>query len=83
MVTVLALSLGACSTTRPWINQPITASSPVPAALVGVADNGRPSSIIGAVTLSGGGARAAAFGLGVLKELKATGFEYTLSNPVA
>ncbi|NML60979.1 patatin-like phospholipase family protein [Massilia sp. RP-1-19] len=31
---------------------------------------------MGAVTLSGGGARAAAFGLGVLKELKATGFAW-------
>ena len=31
--------------------------------------------IVAAVTLSGGGARAAAFGLGVLQELKATRFE--------
>ena len=35
----------------------------------------RPRPIVAAVTLSGGGARAAAFGLGVLQELKATRFE--------
>ena len=35
----------------------------------------QPPSIIAAVTLSGGGARAAAFGLGVLEELKATRFD--------
>lgn len=72
----LALLLGACSTARPWMNQPIAADSPAPSTLVRLADDGRPPSIIGAVTLSGGGARAAAFGLGVLKELKATGFSW-------
>jgi NTE family protein len=76
MAFALVLLLGACSTARPWINEPITSSSPAPAALVGVAGNGRSSSIVAAVTLSGGGARAAAFGLGVLKELKATSFEW-------
>lgn len=34
------------------------------------------SSIIAAVTLSGGGARAAGFGLGVLRELEATRFQW-------
>lgn len=72
----LALLLGACSTARPWLNQPIDDASPAPAALAPTGDDGRPPSIIGAVTLSGGGARAAAFGLGVLKELKATGFAW-------
>ncbi len=72
----LALLLGACSTARPWLNQPITDGSPAPSALVRVDADGRPSSMIAAVTLSGGGARAAAFGLGVLKELKATGFAW-------
>ncbi|WP_051294030.1 patatin-like phospholipase family protein [Pseudoduganella violaceinigra] len=38
-------------------------------------DNGN-SSIVGAVALSGGGARAAAFGLGVLRELKASSFHW-------
>jgi NTE family protein len=72
----LALLLGACSTARPWMNQPIAADSPAPASPALLADDGRPPSIVGAVTLSGGGARAAAFGLGVLKELKATGFDW-------
>lgn len=79
LLIMVAMTLGACSTTRPWINQRITADSPsastpivVPAMDAGDAQ-GR-STIIAAVTLSGGGARAAAFGLGVLQELKATEF---------
>jgi NTE family protein len=69
----------ACSTTRPWINQPIAADSTGPAAPISVPAVYTPAqeaatSIIAAVTLSGGGARAAAFGLGVLQELKATRF---------
>ncbi|MGZ8291598.1 MAG: patatin-like phospholipase family protein [Telluria sp.] len=72
----LALVIGACSSARPWLNQPITSTSAAPATLVPAGADGRPPSIIAAVTLSGGGARAAAFGLGVLKELKATGFEW-------
>jgi NTE family protein len=74
-----ALLLGACSAVRPWINQPIAAASPVPSSTpmrVPVVGAREPApSIIAAVTLSGGGARAAAFGLGVLEELKATPFE--------
>lgn len=73
-----ALLLGGCAGTRPWINQPIRADSPKPAAALVVPIRpqaaGQPT-IIAAVTLSGGGARAAAFGLGVLQELKATSFE--------
>jgi len=64
--------LAACSTTKPWMNAPVPADAPVQEQLV-VAPEPRP--IIAAVTLSGGGARAAAFGLGVLQELKATRFE--------
>jgi NTE family protein len=73
-----ALLLAACSTTRPWINQPIAAQSPVPSvsAVTVAAQAGQTPSIVAAITLSGGGARAAAFGLGVLKELKATRFEW-------
>lgn len=77
---VLAFVLGACSTARPWINEPIGPASPEPAGLT----TGPPpppqgsaaASIAVAVTLSGGGARAAAFGLGVLRELKDTRFEW-------
>lgn len=78
LVCTAALLLGACSTVRPWINQPIAASLPVAATpmMVPVVDAREPAhSIVAAVTLSGGGARAAAFGLGVLEELKATQFE--------
>jgi NTE family protein len=78
VVSVLAVVLLAgCSTARPWMNKPITdtavtvpaqvASPTLPAA---AAEN--PPTMIAAVALSGGGARAAAFGLGVLEELKAT-----------
>ncbi|RZT97775.1 NTE family protein [Rivibacter subsaxonicus] len=79
LLCAAALLLGACSSVRPWINQPIAAASPVPSStpmMVPVLDAREPASpIVAAVTLSGGGARAAAFGLGVLEELKATQFE--------
>lgn len=82
MASTAALVLAACSTTRPWVNQPITtespsASAPIAATAVDAAGAARPApSIIAAVTLSGGGARAAAFGLGVLQELKETQFAW-------
>ena len=64
---VLALLCSACSTHRPWTNA--TAMTPSQAYVVS-ADRHR--SMMVAVTLSGGGTRAAAFGLGVLRELKNT-----------
>jgi NTE family protein len=67
----VVLVLGACSTTKPWINQPSTGNFHRVKKRPGT----RAAPIIAAVTLSGGGARAAAFGLGVLQELKATRFE--------
>ena len=81
LVCAAALLLAACSTIRPWVNQPITAdspSAPTPIVVPQAYEPGRPStpSIIAAVTLSGGGARAAAFGLGVLQELKDTQFTW-------
>jgi NTE family protein len=69
---LVVLTLAACSTVKPWINQPIPADAPVREEPV---LSPAPRPIIAAVTLSGGGARAAAFGLGVLRELKATRFE--------
>jgi NTE family protein len=79
LLIVLAL-LGACSTTRPWVNQPLAPSAQLestPALQPMLPVGGPPASpqVIAAVALSGGGARAAAFGLGVLEELKATRFE--------
>jgi NTE family protein len=71
------VALTACSTARPWINQPI--ADPSAAAVVAKltpAETAASPSIVLAVTLSGGGARAAAFGLGVMQELKATRFEW-------
>lgn len=76
LAVALALLLGACSTARPWLNQPISGAAPVQSAPMRAGDDGRPPGIVGAVALSGGGARAAAFGLGVLRELKATGFAW-------
>jgi NTE family protein len=74
LALILALLLlTGCSSFRPWQN------SPAP-----VVDVGLPTSqsverpVVAAVALSGGGARAAAFGLGVLQELKAT--EFTLEG---
>lgn len=66
--------LAACSTARPWQNPPAQPDT------VSVAPEQAPEpnadGIVAAVTLSGGGARAAAFGLGVLRELKATRFNW-------
>lgn len=71
-----AALMAACSTARPWINQPIEAPATAASApTMSPAATAASPSIIAAVTLSGGGARAAAFGLGVLQELKATRFE--------
>ena len=73
-VALLALTmLAGCSSYRPWINPPLAAASAPPQPLRHAPP---PASqpVMMAVTLSGGGARAAAFGLGVLRELKATQF---------
>jgi NTE family protein len=64
----VCLALGACSSVRPWINAP---QRPEPATDVRAIAQ-RDSSALFAVTLSGGGARAAAFGYGVLQELHDT-----------
>lgn len=70
LVAVLAtLLVAGCSTLRPWQNLPVEGGEAGQWSSRAVE---RP--IIAAVTLSGGGARAAAFGLGVLQELKATKF---------
>ncbi len=69
LFALLLVALTGCSTLRPWINQPLSPGSRVDAAAIAQRD----SSALVAVTLSGGGARAAAFGYGVLQELRATG----------
>lgn len=85
-VSILLLITG-CSTHRPWMNQPLIearALSASPSTAYGQEVNPlvidyagwENQSIVMAVTLSGGGARAAAFGLGVLKGLDETRFEW-------
>lgn len=67
--------LAGCSTLRPWQNTATPpGQAPVATPRAAGAANLGPRSIVAALTLSGGGARAAAFGLGVLHELKATRF---------
>lgn len=62
------LLLSACSSLKPWINEPLTGDGPPAMRL----DAQRDPSLLMAITLSGGGARAAAFGYGVLSELRDT-----------
>lgn len=75
----LGLAMAGCSSVHPWINPPLQAGEAPPLSEIqaDVEDKGREAfEFTGLVTLSGGGARAAAFAYGVLKELKATGFEW-------
>lgn len=65
------LLLSACSSYRPWINPPRQVEATTAAT---AAPQRAPKPVVVAVALSGGGARAAAFGLGVLKGLKAAEF---------
>lgn len=76
LAAMLAL-LGGCAGTRPWVNEALTPNSVV------IAEEeqaqrvaARDPSLLVAVTLSGGGARAAAFGYGVLRELRDTVFDW-------
>lgn len=72
-LALAALLLCGCSSTRPWLNAPLQQGSAAPASLISTQ---RDPSILVAVTLSGGGARAAAFGYGVLSELQRTRFRW-------
>ncbi len=64
--------LSACSSVRPWVNEPM----PRDEQAVTQRPSMRDPTILVAVTLSGGGARAAAFGFGVLTEMQNTVFEW-------
>lgn len=68
----LAVALAGCSSVRPWTNEPM----PLSEQAVTQRPSQRDPSILVAVTLSGGGARAAAFGFGVLTEMQNTVFEW-------
>lgn len=69
---VAMVALTGCSTMRPWVNRPLAEAAPQAQPL----SAGRDPSLLVAVTLSGGGARAAAFGFGVLSELHDTEFDW-------
>ncbi|SEB01169.1 patatin-like phospholipase family protein [Variovorax sp. YR216] len=71
---LIAACLSACSSLRPWINDPLPENPPPRSAIIATAQ--RDPTILVAVTLSGGGARAAAFGYGVLEELRDTRFQW-------
>lgn len=71
---LIAASLAGCSSIRPWLNEPLV-DEPPPASVIMAPESGRDPTILVAVALSGGGARAAAFGYGVLEELRRTKFD--------
>lgn len=77
-LVMAAALLAGCATHRPWVNPPLPAVSAASGPQASVERRPVPppdvQPVMMAVTLSGGGARAAAFGLGVLRELKATTF---------
>ncbi|CAN5299023.1 patatin-like phospholipase family protein [soil metagenome] len=68
LIVVIALCLSACSSLRPWINEPLESTPTIDATALAQRDG----SALFALTLSGGGARAAAFGYGVMQELRET-----------
>ena len=75
LVVLGTILLTGCSTVRPWQNEVATQE------FLGATQDGTrtvepPPSIVALVSLSGGGARAAAFGLGVLQEMEATRFRW-------
>lgn len=71
-----ALALAGCSSVKPWINEPLLPEDQG----IPVRKSERDPSILVAVTLSGGGARAAAFGFGVLTQMQQTRFFWN-GNP--
>lgn len=80
LLVLVALVVGVWvmgSDARPWINAPLsqaTSGALTPRQVQEIA--ARDPSLLVAVTLSGGGVRAAALGWGVLRELEATKFEW-------
>jgi NTE family protein len=71
LVLAGVLLLGACSTVRPWQNQPMHPTADRAAAIQD-APQTNDRSMLMLVSMSGGGARAAAFGYGVLDALRQT-----------
>lgn len=74
LLLLAATVMAGCSSLRPWLNDPLPDNPPPRSVTLATAQ--RDPSILVAVTLSGGGARAAAFGYGVLAELHRTQFDW-------
>ena len=73
LVLVLAAAvLAGCASVKPWINEPL----PPEDQNRPVRKTERDPSILVAITLSGGGARAAAFGFGVLTAMQETRYQW-------
>ena len=70
LALLMLLLLCACSTVRPWQNLPLQPTARAQVAAPVPAEEDR--SLLVVVTVSGGGARAAAFGYGVLDALRQT-----------
>ena len=73
-----AVLLVGCSSARPWLNAPLPVAqqaAPERQALLQTIAERDPSMLV-AITLSGGGARAAAFGFGVLSAMQETRFHW-------
>lgn len=72
LLLAASLVLSACSSLQPWVNEPLVADASSAAShraeLLQTA--ARDPSMLVVVTLSGGGARAAAFGFGVLTAMQ-------------
>ncbi|MBU3739238.1 MAG: patatin-like phospholipase family protein [Rhodoferax sp.] len=73
LLGLLLAALAGCPSLRPWVNPPLTARMESPALPIDPAQERDPSLLV-VVALSGGGARAAAFGYGVLDALRDTRF---------
>ncbi|MES2941954.1 MAG: patatin-like phospholipase family protein [Pseudomonadota bacterium] len=71
---LLMTFLAGCSSVRPWVNSPLPDGviRPDPDVIASLAASDEDLSMIVAVTLSGGGARASAFAYGVLQALHQT-----------
>ena len=70
LALLLVLLLSACASVRPWQNLPLAPASVTEPAGERSSAEGQSMALI--ITLSGGGARAAAFGYGVLDALRQT-----------
>ena len=82
LLLMAVVSLSACSSLKPWVNEPLTLSSQADEARKAELQRtaARDPSMLVAVTLSGGGARAAAFGFGVLTAMQQASYQWKGQN---